>query len=173
MLLEVRNPIELKKMATARLGKDVDDLLDVSLSFGDQQILDNVTWRIGPGERTGILGPTGAGKSTLLSLISGELEPDEGRVKRGKTVKVGVLDQQFKELDAIGGQKVREVLSESKTNFNIEGKDFTPAQLLRSRLSGLAKEHLSARVKHLLRRTEAPPAALAPPHVRAQCHHPR
>ncbi|TGD40533.1 ABC-F family ATP-binding cassette domain-containing protein [Brevibacterium aurantiacum] len=144
---EVRNPIELKKMATARLGKDVVDLLDVSLSFGDQQILDNVTWRIGPGERTGILGPNGAGKSTLLSLISGELEPDEGRVKRGKTVKVGVLDQQFKELDAIGGQKVREVLSESKTSFNIEGKDFTPAQLL-ERL-GFAKEHLSARVKEL------------------------
>ncbi|WCE39212.1 ABC-F family ATP-binding cassette domain-containing protein [Brevibacterium sp. BDJS002] len=144
---EVRNPIELKKMATARLGKDVVDLLDVSLSFGNQQILDNVTWRIGPGERTGILGPNGAGKSTLLSLISGELEPDEGRVKRGKTVKVGVLDQQFKELDAIAGQKVREVLSESKTSFNIEGKDYTPAQLL-ERL-GFAKEHLSARVKDL------------------------
>ncbi|MBM6588975.1 ABC-F family ATP-binding cassette domain-containing protein [Brevibacterium sp. RIT 803] len=144
---EVRNPIELKKMATARLGKDVVDLLDVSLSFGDQQILDNVTWRIGPGERTGILGPNGAGKSTLLSLISGELEPDEGRVKRGKTVKVGVLDQQFKELDAIAGQKVREVLSESKTSFTIEGKDYTPAQLL-ERL-GFAKEHLSARVKEL------------------------
>ncbi|SMX92425.1 MULTISPECIES: ABC-F family ATP-binding cassette domain-containing protein [unclassified Brevibacterium] len=144
---EVRNPIELKKMATARLGKDVVDLLDVSLSFGEQQILDNVTWRIGPGERTGILGPNGAGKSTLLSLISGELEPDEGRVKRGKTVKVGVLDQQFKELDAIAGQKVREVLSESKTSFNIEGKDYTPAQLL-ERL-GFAKEHLSARVKEL------------------------
>ncbi|WP_350269347.1 ABC-F family ATP-binding cassette domain-containing protein [Brevibacterium sp. CBA3109] len=144
---EVRNPIELKKMATARLGKDVVDLLDVSLSFGNQQILDNVTWRIGPGERTGILGPNGAGKSTLLSLISGELEPDEGRVKRGKTVKVGVLDQQFKELDAIAGQKVREVLSESKTSFTIEGKDYTPAQLL-ERL-GFAKEHLSARVKEL------------------------
>ncbi|MGO1324774.1 MAG: ABC-F family ATP-binding cassette domain-containing protein [Brevibacterium aurantiacum] len=144
---EVRNPIELKKMATARLGKDVVDLLDVSLSFGDQQILDNVTWRIVPGERNCILGPYGAGFSTLLCLISGELEPDEGRVKRGKTVKVGVLDQQFKELDAIGGQKVREVLSESKTSFNIEGKDFTPAQLL-ERL-GFAKEHLSARVKEL------------------------
>lgn len=144
---EVRNPIELKKMATARLGKDVVDLLDVSLSFGDQQILDNVTWRIGPGERTGILGPNGAGKSTLLSLIAGELEPDEGRVKRGKTVKVGVLDQQFKDLAAIGGQRVREVLSESKTNFTIEGKDYTPAQLL-ERL-GFAKEHLSARVKEL------------------------
>ena len=62
-------------------------------------------------------------------------------------MKVGVLIEQFKELDAIGGQKVREVLSESKTSFNIEGKDFTPAQLL-ERL-GFAKEHLSARVKEL------------------------
>ncbi|RAG64925.1 ABC transporter ATP-binding protein, partial [Burkholderia multivorans] len=72
---EVRNPIELKKMATARLGKDVVDLLDVSVSFGDRKILDDVTWRIGPGERTGILGPNGAGKSTLLGLIAGTLEP--------------------------------------------------------------------------------------------------
>ncbi|GAA1850817.1 ABC-F family ATP-binding cassette domain-containing protein [Brevibacterium marinum] len=144
---EVRNPIELKKMATARLGKDVVDLLDVSLNFGDQQILSDVTWRIGPGERTGILGPNGAGKSSLLSLVSGEIEPSEGRVKRGKTVEVGVLDQQFKDLAAIGGQRVRDVLSESKTNFTIEGKDYTPAQLL-ERL-GFAKEHLSARVKDL------------------------
>ncbi|RAC08853.1 ABC transporter ATP-binding protein, partial [Burkholderia multivorans] len=90
---EVRNPIELKKMATASLGKDVVDLLDVSVSFGDRKILDDVTWRIGPGERTGILGPNGAGKSTLLGLIAGTLEPSTGRVKRGKTVEVGVLDQ--------------------------------------------------------------------------------
>ncbi|MCI4011074.1 ABC-F family ATP-binding cassette domain-containing protein [Brevibacterium sp. ZH18] len=144
---EVRNPLELKKMATARLGKDVVDLLDVSLSFGDNQILDTVTWRIGPGERTGILGPNGAGKSTLLSLVAGEIEPDEGRVKRGKTVQVGVLDQQFRDLEALGGRKVREVLADSKTSFTIEGKDFTPAQLL-ERL-GFAKEHLSARVKEL------------------------
>jgi ATP-binding cassette subfamily F protein uup len=110
-------------------------------------ILDEVTWRIGPGERTGILGPNGAGKSTLLNLISGEVEPDSGRVKRGKTVQVGVLDQQFKDLARIAESRVREVLAESKTNFTIEGKDYTPAQLL-ERL-GFAKEHLSARVKEL------------------------
>lgn len=144
---EVRNPIELKKMATARLGKDVVDLLDVSKRFGDKIILDDITWRIGPGERTGILGPNGAGKSTLLNLISGTVEPDEGRVKRGKTVQIGVLDQQFRELERISENRVREVLAESKTTFNIEGKDFTPAQLL-ERL-GFAAEHLSARVKEL------------------------
>lgn len=144
---EVRNPIELKKMATARLGKDVVDLLDVSKHFGQTTILEDVTWRIGPGERTGILGPNGAGKSTLLGLVSGEIEPDAGRVKRGKTVQIGVLDQQFKDLARIADARVREVLAESKTSFNIEGKDFTPAQLL-ERL-GFAKEHLSARVKEL------------------------
>ena len=144
---EVRNPIELKKMATARLGKDVVDLLDVSVSFGDRKILDDVTWRIGPGERTGILGPNGAGKSTLLGLIAGTLEPSTGRVKRGKTVEVGVLDQQFKDLAEIGGRRVRDVLAEAKTTFTIEGKDFTPAQLL-ERL-GFAREHLSARVNDL------------------------
>lgn len=144
---EVRNPIELKKMATARLGKDVVDLLDVSKHFAETTILEDVTWRIGPGERTGILGPNGAGKSTLLGLVSGEIEPDAGRVKRGKTVRIGVLDQQFKDLARIAESRVREVLAESKTSFNIEGKDFTPAQLL-ERL-GFAKEHLSARVKEL------------------------
>ena len=144
---EVRNPIELKKMATARLGKDVVDLLDVSVSFGDRKILDDVTWRIGPGERTGILGPNGAGKSTLLGLIAGTLEPSTGRVKRGKTVEVGVLDQQFTDLAEIGGRRVRDVLAEAKTTFTIEGRDFTPAQLL-ERL-GFAREHLSARVNDL------------------------
>ncbi|GGC48235.1 ABC transporter ATP-binding protein [Brevibacterium sediminis] len=144
---EVRNPIELKKMATARLGKDVVDLLDVSKHFAETTILEDVTWRIGPGERTGILGPNGAGKSTLLGLVSGEIEPDAGRVKRGKTVQIGVLDQQFRDLARIAESRVREVLAESKTSFNIEGKDFTPAQLL-ERL-GFAKEHLSARVKEL------------------------
>ena len=144
---EVRNPIELKKMATARLGKDVVDLLDVSVHFGDKDVLDDVTWRIGPGERTGILGPNGAGKSTLLGLIAGSIDPSEGRVKRGKTVEVGVLDQQFKDLAEIGGRRVREVLAEAKTTFTIEGRDFTPAQLL-ERL-GFAREHLSARVNEL------------------------
>ncbi|WP_113902509.1 MULTISPECIES: ABC-F family ATP-binding cassette domain-containing protein [Brevibacterium] len=144
---EVRNPIELKKMATARLGKDVVDLLDVSVSLGGRRILEDVTWRIGPGERTGILGPNGAGKSTLLNLVAGELEPTAGRVKRGKTVQIGVLDQQFRELAEIGGRRVREVLAEAKTSFTIEGRDLTPAQLL-ERL-GFAREHLSARVDDL------------------------
>ncbi|BDZ59321.1 MULTISPECIES: ABC-F family ATP-binding cassette domain-containing protein [Micrococcales] len=143
----VRNPIELQRVAVARLGKQVVDLEDVSVTFGDRKVLDDVTWRIAPGERTGVLGANGAGKSTLLGLICGTLEPTEGRVKRGKTVQVGILDQQFSQLADIGGDRVREVLARTKTTFQIDGKDLTPAQLL-ERL-GFAREHLSARVDDL------------------------
>lgn len=144
---EVRNPIELKKMATARLGKDVVDLIDVGVRFGDRQILKPLTWRIGPGERTGILGANGAGKSTLLGLVAGTVEPTEGRIKRGKTVKLAVLDQQFRELAEIGEDRVREVLGRFKTTFNVDGKDLSPAQLL-ERL-GFSRAHLSTKVAEL------------------------
>ena len=143
----VRDPIVLKQMAVARLGKDVIDVLDAGVSFGDREILKGVTWRIGPGERTGILGANGSGKSTLLNLVSGVLEPTTGRVKRGKTVRLGMLDQQFSQLQTIGSDRVREVLGREKTTFNVDGKDLSPAQLL-ERL-GFARKHLSARVDDL------------------------
>src|SRR5699024_8657021 len=126
----VRDSIELKRLAVARLGKDVVDIENASVSFGDRQVLRDITWRIGPGERTGILGANGAGKSTMLGLVTGEVEPTEGRVKRGKTVQIGMLDQQFSQLEKIGADRVREVLAQTKTTFTIYGKDHPPAQLL-------------------------------------------
>src|SRR5699024_9249658 len=91
----------------------------------------------------GILGANGAGKSTLLALVTGALEPTTGRVKRGKTVQIGMLDQQFSQLEKIGSDRVREVLARTKASFTIEGKEHTPAQLL-ERL-GFGREHLPAR----------------------------
>ena len=143
----IRNPIELQRLAVARLGKDVVDLEDVGMRFGEHEVLREVTWRIGPGERTGILGANGAGKSTLLGLISGALKPTSGRVKRGKTVRIGTLDQQFSQLSQIGAERVRDVLAQTKTTFTIDGRDHTPAQRL-ERL-GFAREHLAARVDEL------------------------
>ena len=143
----VRNPIELQRLAVARLGKDVVDIENVSVSFGDHEVLRDVTWRIAPGERTGILGANGAGKSTLLGLITGAVEPTSGRVKHGKTVQIGMLDQQFSQLETIGADRVREVLARTKTSFTIDGKEHTPAQLL-ERL-GFQRQHLSARVEDL------------------------
>ncbi|CAJ1502573.1 ABC-F family ATP-binding cassette domain-containing protein [[Mycobacterium] burgundiense] len=143
----LRNPLELAKLATARLGKDVIDLLDVSVSYDDRPVLRDIEWRIGPGERTGILGANGAGKSTLLGLIAGTVAPDSGRVKRGKTVRLAKLDQQAGILADIEQDLVRDVLGRLKTGYVVDGREMTPAQLL-ERL-GFAREQLSTRVSDL------------------------
>ncbi|TXI51734.1 MAG: ABC transporter ATP-binding protein [Mycobacterium sp.] len=147
----IRNTVELAKLATARLGKDVIDLLDVSVSYpgtrDGRPVLRDVEWRIGPGERTGIVGANGAGKSTLLGLIAGTIVPDSGRVKRGKTVRLGVLDQQSDQLAEIADDLVRDVLGRLKTGYQVDGKELTPAQVL-ERL-GFRREQLSARVGEL------------------------
>ncbi|MDT3441352.1 ABC-F family ATP-binding cassette domain-containing protein [Pseudofrankia sp. BMG5.37] len=142
-----RDRVELSRLATARLGRDVIDLLDASVSFDGRPVLRDVEWRIGPGERTGILGANGSGKSTLLGLIAGTITVGSGLVKTGKTVRVGVLDQEFGQLRAIAGDRVREVLARTRTTFVVDGRELTPAQLL-ERL-GFAREHLSARVADL------------------------
>ena len=143
----LRNPVELAKLATARLGKDVIDLLDVSVSYDGRPVLRDVEWLIAPGERTGIVGANGAGKSTLLGLIAGTVTPDSGRVKRGKTVRLATLDQQSEDLDEIADERVREVIGRLQTTYQVDGRDLTPAQLL-ERL-GFGTEHLSARVGEL------------------------
>ena len=142
-----RDRVELAKLATARLGKDVVDIENASVSYGDTQVLDDVTWRIGPGDRFAVLGANGVGKSTLLGLVSGTVKPSHGRVKRGKTVRIGTLDQRFADLEEIADDRVREVLARTRTTFTIDGRDLTPAQLL-ERL-GFSRDHLSARVAEL------------------------
>ncbi len=143
----IRDTVALSQMATARLGKDVVDLLDAGVTFGDDVILRDVEWRIAPGERTGILGPNGAGKSTLLNLVSGKLQPTSGRVKTGKTVQVAVLDQQLADLQQYADDRVREVVARKKTSYVADGKEMTPSQLL-ERL-GFTSAQLSTPVKDL------------------------
>jgi ABC transport system ATP-binding/permease protein len=143
----LRNTVELAKLATARLGKDVVDLLDVSVSFDGRPVLRDLEWRIGPGERSGIVGANGAGKSTLLGLITGAVAPDSGKVKRGKTVRLGILDQRADELIPLAGERVADVLGRLRGGYEVEGRDVTPAQLL-ERL-GFAGDQLSARVGEL------------------------
>jgi len=126
----VRDKVELTRMATSRLGKEVVDLLDVSVSFGDRAVLRDVEWLIKPGERTGILGVNGAGKSTLLNLITGALEPTSGRVKRGKTVKVATLTQVPAQLDRLAGERVSDIVKRERNTYVAGGKEMTPAQLL-------------------------------------------
>lgn len=143
----VRDSVSLKRLSIARLGKQVVDLDEVSVRFGDNVVVSNVNWQLAPGERTGILGVNGSGKSTLLGLIAGTVAPSSGRVKRGKSVRLGFLDQQFSQLATIGGERVREVLARTKASFTIDGKDVTPSQLL-ERL-GFGREYLAATVAEL------------------------
>ncbi|GAB3655345.1 ABC-F family ATP-binding cassette domain-containing protein [Nocardioides korecus] len=89
-----RDRLELQKFATQRLGKDVVDLEHVDLTRGTRQLLSDATWRLGPGDRVGVVGVNGAGKSSVLNLVAGALEPDAGKVKRGRTVALQHLTQQ-------------------------------------------------------------------------------
>lgn len=125
-----RDNIALAQIAATRLGKDVVDLLDAGVSFGDTRVLHDVTWRIAPGERTGILGRNGAGKSTLLGLIAGTVKPTDGRVKRGSTVRVASLSQELDELHEHEHEPVRTVIGRLRTSYKADGKEFTPGQLL-------------------------------------------
>ncbi|WP_297698934.1 ABC-F family ATP-binding cassette domain-containing protein [Mycobacterium sp.] len=143
----LRNTVELAKLATARLGKDVIDLLDVSVSFDGRPVLRDIEWRIAPGERTGIVGANGAGKSTLLRLIDGTIAPDAGRVKRGKTVRLAVLDQQGDALAPVSDDRIADVLGRLRGDYQVDGREVSPAQLL-ERL-GFGRGQLSARVADL------------------------
>lgn len=143
----VRDSVALSQMAMQRLGKDVVDLENVGVSYGDKTVLKDVTWRIAPGERTGILGVNGAGKSTLLSLVAGTLLPTSGRVKRGKTIKVATLTQQLFELEDIWNDRVSEVIGRQKSTYVTGGKEMTPGQLLER--VGFSSAQLSTPVKDL------------------------
>ena len=143
----LRDTVALAKLATARLGKNVVDLLDVSVGYGAQPVLRDVQWQIAPGERAGILGANGAGKSTLLGLIAGTLTPQAGRVRRGKTVRLAMLDQQPGPLSGIAGESVREVVAGLKTVYPVDGRELSAAQLL-ERL-GFGRDELALRVADL------------------------
>jgi ATPase subunit of ABC transporter with duplicated ATPase domains len=148
-----RDSVSLASMAMQRLGKDVVDLENISVSYpdavngGTRQVLKDITWRIAPGERTGILGVNGAGKSTLLSLVAGTLLPTTGHVKRGKTIRVATLTQQLGELEDIWEDRVSEVLGRQKSTYVSGGKEMTPSQLLER--VGFGSDALSNKVREL------------------------
>ncbi|MFJ2988015.1 energy-dependent translational throttle protein EttA [Collimonas sp. NPDC087041] len=88
-----------------RLGNEVIEFKNVSKSFGDRMLIDNLSFRIPAGAIVGIIGPNGAGKSTLFKMITGKEQPDSGEVVLGTTAKVSIVDQS------------RDTLSDQKTVF--------------------------------------------------------
>jgi ABC transport system ATP-binding/permease protein len=94
-----RDPLALQRFAMQRLGNDVLDVEDVDLVRGERVLLSRATWRLGPGDRVGVVGVNGAGKSSVLSLLDGSLAPSAGRVKHGRTVSMQHLTQGLDRLD--------------------------------------------------------------------------
>ena len=88
-----RDTVELMRFSTARLGDRVIDAVDVSVTLGGRRLLDEITWRLVPGQRTALVGPNGAGKTTLIGLLAGDRAPDSGTVARGSTVRLAALSQ--------------------------------------------------------------------------------
>ena len=126
-----RDQLELSKLATQRLGKDVVDFEDVSYQTEDgKEILKDVTWRLGPGDRIGLLGANGAGKTTLLQLMTGELMPNSGRIKIGKTVKFATLSQDVRELDEFADDRIFAMIKREKTTFTVGKKEVGTGQLV-------------------------------------------
>ena len=76
-----------------RLGQEVIEFKNVSKSFGDRLLIDDLSFKVPPGAIVGIIGPNGAGKSTLFKLIAGKEAPDSGEVTIGKTVRMAFVDQ--------------------------------------------------------------------------------
>ncbi|MFL6111740.1 MAG: ABC-F family ATP-binding cassette domain-containing protein [Catenulispora sp.] len=129
----VRDPAELQKFATSRLGRTVYELEDVSYAVGDgperKQLLKDVSWHLGPGERLGLIGVNGSGKSSLVRLLLGEVKPDSGRVVTGVTVKPAHLSQEVAEIDPTW--RVLEAVEKVHSSVDIgRGKTLTASQLL-------------------------------------------
>jgi energy-dependent translational throttle protein EttA len=82
-----------------RLGNEVFEFKNVSKSFGDRLLIDNLSFQVPAGAIVGIIGPNGAGKSTLFKLIAGKEQPDQGEVKIGQTVRMAFVDQNRDDLD--------------------------------------------------------------------------
>ena len=144
-----RDRLALERMATARLGKDVIDLEDVTLRLGDREIFRDVTWRLAPGERVGIVGVNGSGKTSLLRLLLGQLTPAAGRVRRGRTVRTAMLTQDVAELSdpEVADLRVQQAVEKVRGSVRIGDRDVTAGQMLEN--LGFARERVWTPVREL------------------------
>jgi ABC transport system ATP-binding/permease protein len=158
-----RDGVELTSLATARLGKTVIDLSDVTVTAGSRTLLDDVTWQLGPGDRVGVVGVNGSGKTTLLRLMADTLAVSPGQrpaagdpqasgalqasgsVRRGSTVRLGYLTQEPPPVDP--SLRVLEAAQQVRGSVQIGKREVSASQLL-ERL-GLRDDRQWARVGEL------------------------
>lgn len=118
-----------------RLGNEVIEFENVSKSFGDKLLFENLSFKLPPAGIVGVIGPNGAGKTTLFKIIMGLEKPDTGTVKIGQTVKISYVDQNHKDIHP--DKTVFEVVSGGLDNLVFEGKTInTRAYLSKFNFSG-------------------------------------
>lgn len=103
-----------------RLGNDVIDAIEISKSFGDRLLIENLSFKLPPAGIVGVIGPNGAGKTTMFRMIMGEEIPDSGEFKVGDTVKIGYVDQRHGEIDP--NKSVYEVISGGNEVIDLGGQ---------------------------------------------------
>jgi ABC transport system ATP-binding/permease protein len=143
---EPRDRLQLQQFASARLGKDVFDLDKVSVTLGGRMLLRDLSWSVGPGMRIGVIGVNGSGKTTLLRLLTGDLKPDSGRVRRGKTLRIGHLRQGMDELR--GSERVLQSVDRVRRQARLAtGSEASASSLLED--FGFTGDRLTARLDDL------------------------
>jgi ATP-binding cassette subfamily F protein uup len=140
-----RDRIELQRFATQRLGKDVLDIEDVDLVRGERVLLRHATWRLGPGDRVGIVGVNGSGKTSVLGLLDGSVAPAAGRVRHGRTVRLQHLTQDLDDLDPQG--RVLSTLESVRRVTRTETGEITATAMLER--FGFTGERLTTRIGDL------------------------
>jgi ATP-binding cassette subfamily F protein uup len=123
-----RDSTELLKFALNRLGNTVFELHHAQIQAGEKELVHDLTWNIGPGDRIGIVGINGAGKTTLMRTLAGQLKPTSGKLVTGITVKIAFLTQHLDELDP--KWRLLEAVEKVATHVEIgKGKTLSASQL--------------------------------------------
>ncbi|MHC9895571.1 ABC-F family ATP-binding cassette domain-containing protein [Corynebacterium diphtheriae] len=125
---EPRNKIELMAFAKQRQGKVVVELEDATIATPDgRTLVDNLTWRLAPGERIGLVGVNGSGKTTLLRTIAGEHALTAGKRIEGRTVRLGWLRQELDDLDPT--MRVLDAVEDVASYITLGKKEISASQL--------------------------------------------
>jgi len=120
--------VDMAALST-RLGRKILEIEHLAKKAGDRTLIRDLSYIAVPGDRVGIVGPNGSGKSTLLNLIAGRLEPDEGEIVLGPTVKLGYFTQEHQEMD--GNMRVIEYIKEGAEVIRTDdGSQITASQML-------------------------------------------
>ena len=123
-----RNETELLNFAANRLGNTVFEIHHATIKAGEKDILDNLYWNVGPGDRIGVVGVNGAGKTTLFKALLSQIAPSSGKITVGVTVKAAFLSQHLEELDPTW--RVLEAVEKVANQVQLgNGKELSASQL--------------------------------------------